>query len=210
MPDPATGARPVPATPPLRLRIARWVSIAGHPFPLVLLLAGVASLRRAGLAAALAAVAGIGLAIVAPLAFHVARGVRAGRYGDPDVSVRGERRRLYVLALGLSLAVVAVLAWLKPAGGLAAGALGAALLLAVASLVNLWWVKISLHTAFACFAAVGMAPMVPMLGAVIGGLALLVGWSRIVLGRHTWPEVAAGAVLGVAIGAALVAGWLPG
>ena len=66
--------------------------------------------------------------------------------------------------------------------------------LAAAMLVTLYW-KISIHSA-------GAAAMAILLSTTYGGLTLvltpmvLVGWSRLYLKRHTFPQVLAGRVLG--------------
>ena len=61
------------------------------------------------------------------------------------------------------------------------------------------WVKMSLHAAFAAFAT---ALLWPAKLAIVAGVLLTgaVVWSRLVLGRHTAVDVAAGLLLGAAAG----------
>jgi membrane-associated phospholipid phosphatase len=63
------------------------------------------------------------------------------------------------------------------------------------------WLKLSLHAAFAVLAA---ALLWPAVLATLGVLALAagVGWSRLVLQRHTRQEVVAGLLAGAAAGVA--------
>jgi membrane-associated phospholipid phosphatase len=69
----------------------------------------------------------------------------------------------------------------------------------VAMTINLFLSKVSIHTG-------GIAGLVTVLVILFGRSALpavllvpLVGWSRIVLGRHTIPQVVAGALTAVAV-----------
>ena len=64
------------------------------------------------------------------------------------------------------------------------------------------WVKVSLHMAFATFAATALAMMRSPVGylLILALPALL--WSRLALRRHTPHEVALGAIIGAATGAA--------
>ena len=64
--------------------------------------------------------------------------------------------------------------------------------------------KASLHSAFAMMAAGIVFPASIVLGVVFGIIALAVGASRVVYGRHTTPEVLAG----LAVGAVSAAGFV--
>jgi hypothetical protein len=74
----------------------------------------------------------------------------------------------------------------------------------VAALLLRRWLKLSLHTAFAVFAA---ALWWPHAGgaALVLLLAAAVSWSRLALRRHTVAEVAAGLLAGAAAGASFAA-----
>jgi membrane-associated phospholipid phosphatase len=66
------------------------------------------------------------------------------------------------------------------------------------------WLKISLHVAYATFAAAFLWPRVGGM-LVLLACAVAIAWSRLALSRHTRLEVVGGAVLGVAVGALFVA-----
>ncbi|MEN4904098.1 hypothetical protein [Luteimonas sp. TWI1437] len=180
--------------------LARLVSIALHPFVVFAALALLAAWRAdpASLGrTALGLVAGV--AIVAAFIWQRRRG---GHWETVDASRRQERPLLYALLL-----VVAGGYWLWMGGrgaSTSAGVLAAVLMLCVAGLANRW-IKLSLHMASLAFAAVALWPLLPTVS-VAGLLALpMLGWSRLRLARHTWPETIGGTALGVVTGLVLLA-----
>jgi membrane-associated phospholipid phosphatase len=76
----------------------------------------------------------------------------------------------------------------------------AALLVLVTHLLRRW-LKVSLHAAFAVFAGAMVWPhALPTLATLV--LAAGVAWSRLVLRRHTLPEVLLGLLMGAVFGVA--------
>ena len=141
----------------------------------------------------LATIVGLGLCVFAFSALQV----RRGRWQHVDASVRGERRSLNIFLL-----VVFVVAAVLVHSQSLAPALSLALLLAAAiillALILSAWCKLSLHMAFAAFAV-----FVPDTLPVALGFAVLlvpIAWSRRVLGRHDWLDIAIGLLAGTAAG----------
>jgi hypothetical protein len=195
MPSPMRTSSPVSAN---KRALARVLSVVGHPA----LTMPVVALGQAWCLGAPGAVM-VRLALVlvillGALAVYVVRQVRAGRWLHPDASLPVERSRLnrfllVLMPLGALLSLVVLHeAHLATALGLGSAMVGAAVLLRQR-------LKLSLHVAFAVFAALVWLPAV----VVTLGWALLaagVAWSRCVLGRHTWPDVWAGVLVGVVAG----------
>jgi membrane-associated phospholipid phosphatase len=185
-----------------RTDLARAVSIAGHPVVVlpVAIFAGVWGVappnvvRQAVLPAVL-----VGAAVMVYSAIQV----RRGRWAHVDASVREERQQLNLfLAIILVLAAAALWGTGQP-WGVVAGVACAALVVAVAHATRRW-LKISLHVAFATFAAGFLWPrMAGML--VVLACAAAIAWSRLALARHSRADVICGAVLGLAVGALFVA-----
>ncbi|UNK43588.1 hypothetical protein MNO14_05825 [Luteimonas sp. S4-F44] len=180
--------------------IARIVSIALHPFVVFAALALLAAWRvdPASLGrTVLGLVAGV--AIVAVFIWQRRRG---GHWETVDASRRQERPLLYALLL-----VIAGGYWLWMGGSGSAtstGVLAGALMLCAAGLANRW-IKLSLHMASLAFAGVAIWPLSPV-ASVAALLALpVLGWSRLRLARHTWPETIAGTALGLVTGLVLLA-----
>jgi hypothetical protein len=185
-----------------RTELARAVSIAGHPVVVLpgAILAGVWGaappnvVRQTVLPAVL-----VGAAVMVYSAVQV----RRGRWSHVDASVREERQQLN-LFLAVLLMLVAVALWgTGQPWGVVAGVACAALVVAVAHATRRW-LKVSLHVAFATFAAAFVWPRVGGI-LVLLACAVAIAWSRLALSRHTQIEVASGGALGVAVGVLFIA-----
>jgi hypothetical protein len=178
--------------------LARALSIVGHP---ALLMPGAvvwaARLNQAPPALLQAAVVACGLVVVCVGIYSVVQ-VRAGRWQHVDASQPHERRQLNQLLALLLLGLAGALWWAgQPAPVVLGLALAGGLVVLASGLRH--WLKLSLHAAFAVFAATLLWPGAV---AVTGVLALAAGvaWSRVVLHRHTLREVVVGLLAGAAAG----------
>lgn len=142
--------------------------------------------------------------VLLPILLFIHRRVRSGVYADSQVSVREQRHTIYVIgAVFTSLYCLAVYTLGAPQELQATlVALFAAGLVAMA--VNVFLSKVSIHTG-------GMAGLVTVLIILFGRGALpavllvpLVGWSRVVLGRHTVPQVVGGALMAITVTAVVL------
>jgi hypothetical protein len=180
--------------------IARAISILGHPLavlPPAVLLALAARDPGMPLAAIAVGFAGFGLLVLG----WSWRQVRRGRWAHVDASGREERGSLNRFLL-IAIALGALLAWRRmPTPDLALALALAAWLIALALLVSRWC-KLSLHLAFAVYAAGLLWPYGAW--AVLAGLgfAAAIAWSRLRLSRHVPIDLIVGAVAGA--GAAAV------
>lgn len=182
---------------------ARALSVVGHPALLMpAAVAGSAAANGApprvlhlGLAAAVA----IALCVIAYSLVQV----RAGRWSHVDASVPRERSQLNLVLCMLLFGAAGLLWWSGQPRLLPLG-LGLGGAVVVAALLLRRWLKLSLHAAFAVFAA---ALWWPHAGgaALVLLLAAAVSWSRLALRRHTGAEVTAGLLAGAAAGAAFAA-----
>jgi hypothetical protein len=183
---------------PTALRAARALSIIGHPG---LLMPLAVALGASGTGApALRVQAAVAAAVLVALVVGVFSlwQVRRGRWMHVDASLPRERRQLNVFVALLLFGAALVLAlW----AGSAAGAWGATLAGAVVVGAQLLRrrLKVSLHAAFALYAAALVWPSLPATPLIIA-LAAGVAWSRIALRRHSRAEVLTGLLFGVAAG----------
>ncbi|HEY7348036.1 MAG TPA: phosphatase PAP2 family protein [Ktedonobacterales bacterium] len=181
------------------LRVAKWVSLAGSPFLLAALLLLIVSWHAThrvwpalGWAALTATFVTVGPLVILSLA------VCAGRVRNLDLDLRHERPWPMVIALGITIVGLTVL-WILGAPRLLLILLVSTLAGgAIALLITLRW-KISIHAGGAAGAATVMALLygAQALPLLIG--VALIGWSRVALGKHTWPQVVAGAAVSAVI-----------
>lgn len=182
--------------------LARWVSIAGHPFAVVAVLVAVSGRRSTSAGETLRALLLVALFAILPVAWLMARKVRRREWGNVDASKREERPLLY--AVGLA-ALLCLLAYLLLRGGssfLLRGVLGTLALLAAAAVATRW-LKVSLHMAFATLAATVLVLLGSAVGWLLVALLPLLAWSRLALARHRPAELAVGSLLGLLAGCAV-------
>lgn len=210
------------ATPPLLrdeatfgYRMAHGLAYAVNPLVLPPLLFGLVLAHFGAPAAEVAwavAVALVGCGLV-PLAYVVYL-VRRRRVASVEVRDRAQRTGPFVVGLASSGLALALLAGTGTTAAALVGALAACLVvnMAVVVVVNLRW-KISVHAAaLAGFISIlafvardagasGAAGGVLSPGPLAGLLPLLglVMWARVRTGAHTAGQVAAGALLGLAL-----------
>ncbi len=182
------------ASSPLARTIGRWASIVGHPFLVVPAAIVVATSQRAA-ASARGPVLGVVGASMLVLTVQVAVRLRRGEITDIDVSTREQRPRMYAVAIAAAVVSTALLFATHQSSTAVYGAAIAGGLLVAGALANVW-IKVSLHTAFAVFAAGIAFHAGPHAAIVFAGIALVVAWARVAYGRHTLREVVAGGVLG--------------
>ena len=175
--------------------IARSVSILGHP--LVVMPAAVLALmlvqsdgRDAGWAMA-------GLSATGLLIMLFSRNqVRRGRWQHVDASGKEERSSLNRFLLAW-LAVATLACVLAGASRPLTLGLGLSAAMLVVAMATAGWCKLSLHLAFATFAALLLASL--SWWVCLAGLffAAVVAWSRLHLQRHVPRDLVAGACTGL-------------
>lgn len=184
-------------------KAAQVVSVIGHPFVLLPLTAVIATLQNASPWRAFTIGSITVLATVFPLLFIIRRRVKAGKWSDHDVSERSERGNFYVIVipvLALSYVLFRFLDFPRP---LLLGMIISLVLLVAAMIINRRS-KISLHLIFAFYCAVSLIAVGFWIGAGFILLAVAVGFSRVILRRHTTAQVVSGALLGSTAGVFLL------
>lgn len=175
--------------------LARTLSIVGHPVVVLPLAAWLASPRGSADMGTLAGLAGFGGLALAWSWWQV----RRGRWAHVDASGRVERAGLNLFLLAL-LAAGALLAW-RFAPRDVALAIGLSLPIIALAIVAARWCKLSLHVAFATYAALLLARLDPWVAPAGLCFAAVLAWSRLALARHAPRDLAAGAAAGACSGA---------
>jgi membrane-associated phospholipid phosphatase len=173
-------------------RVARYLSIIGHPYIVIpASVAAIAILRGGDARAAL----GVAIAFTA-ISVVVLLGIRAGRFDDFDVSERRQRPGFYLV---MTLGALALAFWLRADAQAFRACLIAAAALAACGVLNRW-IKVSLHTVFSLYAAGFWATWSLVAGLIALPIAAAVAWSRVRLGRHSTREVLVGGMVGLCAG----------
>jgi membrane-associated phospholipid phosphatase len=181
-----------------KAQVAKWISIAGHPFifsPIVALLVG------AFLFGPVESVIGLLTVILCcllPASLYILRKVRIGQWSDLDVSARKDRPHLFLVGFAFLLLTVLALTVTGQPIVYARGCLAAMILIVGGWFLNRW-LKPSMHAGFAMLTACSLWQLNAGLSVVAVLFAVAVGWSRVELRRHTWLEVGVGLVLGILV-----------
>lgn len=194
---------------PRHVRIARHVSNVLAPatisVPMILLVA----LYKASSIASALAYAGLTLFFLSIGPFtYILIGVRLGKLSDVDVSKRTERVGPFIFGL-----ISVCLGWfaLVLAHGpvpLISTVIVTAISGLIMMVITLWW-KISLHASSLGAAATILTVLYGAALLPTFALLVLVGWSRVVLRRHTLSQVIAGSLLSIVLSALILklVGW---
>jgi membrane-associated phospholipid phosphatase len=185
------------------VKIARIVSVIGHPFVLMSLTVLIVAFHRTNLLRALTIGGVTVLATVTPLIFIIRRQVSAGKWSDHDVSDASERRSFYLIAITVNALAMILFYFLGFPPALIVGMIISLVILLVAMVVNRWS-KISLHQIFAVYFAIALFAVSYWSGAGFLLIAAAVGWSRVRLERHSLAQVLSGAFLGAIAGIVLL------
>jgi hypothetical protein len=184
-----------------RLAMARWISIAGHPFSFIALLVGVAGSKQSGLDGAARLIALAAIILIIPLWIFMWRKWRSGRWQTVDASDARDRPAFYGVAFLLLGLLMGCFAFVEGWSFMLQGCAAIAVLLGFAAILNRW-IKLSNHVAFAMFTGILISRLAPHWGFSVLLLVPVVAWSRLALSRHTLNEVVGGMVLGAVVGGA--------
>ena len=182
----------------MKQKIARIISIVGHPLltiPLYVLfvMVGFEDIKRAALNSFLI----IGCIFI-PLALWLFVKSRNGTYTNFDVSDRKQRKSVFVFIIPILCVVTYILYKTGQSSHLWQSMFFALLLVVILQLVN-FNIKSSMHVALNIYLAFLVMTVNYKIGIVILLLTGLIGWSRIVLGRHSIKEVVFGVVIGLTV-----------
>jgi membrane-associated phospholipid phosphatase len=182
----------------LKLRAAQFVSFLGHPFiftPVVALLVGWRVLQPEE---ALLGVLTIVVACLLPMAVYIYRQVHKGEWSDLDVSERKDRPHLFVVGVCFLVMACLALYLTHQSPAFLRGCTAAIVLVGAAWSLN-FWLKPSMHAGFAMLTSFSLWSLGARIAFPLTLFAILVGWSRIVLVRHTKLEVVVGLLLGAIV-----------
>jgi len=183
----------------MKQAIAKWISMCGHPLltiPLFVIITMLATedIRKASLVIFL-----IVGCIFIPLVAWLYIKSKNGTTTNFDVSDRKQRKSLFVFILPVLMLVTIILYRTGQSKTVCLSVFFGLVITFVSQLVNLR-IKSSLHVSMTIYLAFLIMPLNYLMGIVVLLISGLIGWSRIVLGRHTLKEVLWGGGIGLTIG----------
>lgn len=181
-----------------RTHIARWISIVGHPFTFVVLLVAITSWKLHGGDDALRTTGIVIAAMLVPLGLFIWNRYSLGHWETVDASAPTDRPALYTAAFVLLIPVGAYFILRSGTTEMARGLAAVAIMIGILAALNRW-IKLSVHLAIATFATVIIARLIPPIGIALFVFLPFLGWSRLILSRHSPAEVTGGFVLGLLI-----------
>jgi hypothetical protein len=181
-----------------RIQIARWISIIGHPFTFVVLLVATASWKMHGGHHAIRTT-GIVIAVtLLPLGLFIWNRYSLGHWQTVDASAPSDRPALYTAAFILLVPMAVYFLVGEGATEMIRGLVAVGALIGIAAAANRW-IKLSVHLTIATFAATIITRLSPIFGCALLAFLPLLGWSRLMLSRHSIAEVLGGFVLGLIV-----------
>ena len=130
--------------------------------------------------------------IIIPVVSWITFHVKTGRYTNMDVSNRVQRKTLYIF---IGICVLLYLAFTYILYGTLDFVMLFIMILLLALQISNYFIKSSMHTAFNIFVAALFFSFDTFMGLVWLFIAFLVGYTRVILKRHTLKEVILGAFI---------------
>lgn len=187
----------------MKTSLAKIVTTAGHPLITIPLFVIVVLFSKNDIKSALLLTFLIIGCIFIPLLSWLYFKSKNGSYTNFDVSDQKQRRSLFVFIIPFLFVVTVVLFLTHQPENTCLSLLFATILVIVSQLVN-YYIKSSLHVSLTLYLAFLAIPFSLVFGIVMMFLSILIGWSRVVLKRHSVLEVIIGAVIGLTIGAIML------
>lgn len=183
----------------MKIKLARIISIFGHPLLTLSLFAVIAFFTYEGFQQALVHSLLILGGIFLPLGLKMYLKTKNGSYTNFDVSDKMQRQSWYIYGLSVLLIVTVILFVTEQPRTLCLSVLFALILLATSQLVN-YFIKSSLHVSLNIFLAFLMMSMNLVIGLIFLACVPFIARSRLVLERHSLKEIITGALIGLIVG----------
>lgn len=183
----------------MKQAIAKWISTCGHPLLTIPLFVTITMFATEDIGKASLVIFLIVGCIFVPLVGWLYIKSKNGTTTNFDVSDRKQRKSLFVFILPVLMLVTIILYRTGQSKTVCLSVFFGLVITFVSQLVNLR-IKSSLHVSMTIYLAFLIMPLNYLTGIVVILLSGLIGWSRIVLGRHTLKEVLWGGGIGLTIG----------
>ena len=176
--------------------VSHIISSVGHPVLLVSVFVVLVNFKEFALekAKSLTFLA-LGFFVV-PVCLYILYKMWRGDYKNFDVSTRQNRNSLYPLIIFLQAALLVYLYVRDYSWVIFSGLLSGLILTVLGFIIN-QFLKVSMHTTVSFFIAILLIHVENDYSFSMLFFAVLIAYSRVNLGRHTFPEIAVGTALGL-------------
>ena len=182
--------------PPFILKISKFISNFFNPLFSLLLYFLYVTVKFDTFSEGLKKFLMIFLLLIFPVFFWIYKGVKSGKYSDADVSNREERKTLYYFIIAAVAVFILINYLLSKSFDMVM--LFLLLLLFVMQISNLF-IKSSMHMALNIFTAALFFSQNHIFGIIWLMISIVVGFTRIILKKHTLREVMSGTVIAIII-----------
>jgi len=190
-------------TIPMKKKMARLISVVGHPLLTIPLYVIIILFSNEGFRKAIFLSSLIIGCVFIPLIIRLYLKTTNGTYTNFDVSDRKQRKSVFVFIIPILCIVTFIVFKTGQSTSLFLSLLMATILLLISQLANLY-VKSSMHVALNIYLSFLVMTVNFKIGIVLLLFTGLIGWSRIVLGRHTLKEVMVGDMIGLTVGLVMI------
>lgn len=174
------------------LKISKYISGFFNPLNSLVIYFIVFSTRNFTLSEAVHNFLPIFVITILPISSWIIYNVRTKKYTNLDVSDRKQRKSLYIFIEG---AMIAYLFFVYLRYERIDFVLLFLLILLIALQISNYFIKSSMHTAINLYIAALFFVLNPLYGLIWLIISIIVGYSRIILKRHSGAEVVSGAVI---------------
>ena len=183
----------------MKQTIAKYISFFGHPLLTIPLFVTITMFATEDIGkAALVTFLIVGCIFVPLIAWLYVKS-KNGTTTNFDVSDRKQRKSVFVFILPVLMLVTIILYYTGQSKTVCLSVFFGLVITFVSQLVNLR-IKSSLHVSMTIYLAFLIMPLNYIAGIVVLLLCVLIGWSRMVLARHTLKEVLWGGGIGLTVG----------
>ena len=183
----------------MKQRIARFISIAGHPFLTIQLYVLIVMFAYEDLKKAILNSFLIIGCVFIPLIIWLYLRYKKGFITNFDVSDRKQRESIFVFIIPILSLVTFIVYKTDQSRNLYLSLVFAIVLLLISQAVN-FLIKSSLHVSLNIYLSFLVMTVNYKLSIILLLFTILIGWSRIIIGRHTLKEVLVGATIGISLG----------
>lgn len=184
-------------------KVAKVISILGHPFLTIPIYTLAITFSVCEIKDALFISFIIVGCFFVPVILWNFINTKRGKYTNFDVSDQKERGSMYVFVIPILTAVLFIFYLSHQSSSLILTILFALILTVVSYLIN-FKIKCSGHISLTIFLSFIVLPKNLTAAFILLICALIIGWSRIALKRHTFIEVLAGMIIGLIIGLSML------